>query len=135
MLGSYTFAASAPIFFYNFMIDVTNDNIVGAALNVSFNDLDLLICQSSGCRWDKIVGKYQYSYYMQIEVGSPALFHHHFQISGSYVSPYPGGLPYSATNPQLYKAPVPEPSTMLLFGSGLLLMGGYVWKRERIQQA
>jgi len=30
--------------------------------------------------------------------------------------------------------PIPEPSTMLLMGSGLLLMGGYVWRRERFKQ-
>ncbi len=31
-------------------------------------------------------------------------------------------------------APVPEPSTMLLMGSGLLLLGHHVWRRKRLQQ-
>ena len=31
--------------------------------------------------------------------------------------------------------PIPEPSTMLLFGTGLLVMIVYVWRRERLQQS
>lgn len=31
-------------------------------------------------------------------------------------------------------APIPEPSTLLLMGSGHLIMGGYVWRRERVKQ-
>ncbi len=31
--------------------------------------------------------------------------------------------------------PIPEPSTMLLFGTGLLVMMLYVWRRERLQQS
>lgn len=32
-------------------------------------------------------------------------------------------------------APIPEPSTLLLMGSGLLLMAGYIWRRERTLQS
>ena len=32
-------------------------------------------------------------------------------------------------------APVPVPSTFLLFGSGMLVVIVYVWRRERAQQA
>jgi len=42
---------------------------------------------------------------------------------------------YFTANLGTSHSPIPEPSTMLLMGTGLLVMILYVWRRERLQQS
>jgi hypothetical protein len=59
------------------------------------------------------------------ETGLPQL-----ALSGTFLLPVVGSVALSVTT-QSDLDPVPEPSTLLLFGSSLLGMGGTLWRRYR----
>ena len=53
------------------------------------------------------------------------------QLTGAQIRP---GSIISAIPPST-TSPIPEPSTLLLFGTGLVVMILYVWRRERLHQS
>jgi len=63
--------------------------------------------------------------------------HIRFDITSNYGDSFTGlqftGLSEVKFNGDVTVAPIPEPSTLLLFGTGLLVMVLYVWRRERLQ--
>jgi hypothetical protein len=59
------------------------------------------------------------------ETGLPQL-----ALSGTFLLPVVGSVALAVTT-QSDLDPVPEPSTLLLFGSSLLGMGGTLWRRYR----